>query len=327
MVNQDVVKYLVEGKRRGFSINLLKSKLLEGGFQESDVDEAINYLNAQSLKVPTTTAPSSPFMHRSPDIPPGTAWNAQPAKIEQQPTQEPQIKPTEIKAQPQSIAQTPTTTSLTQPKTQIVVSSREKLGTFKKIGMVIAHPSELFEKTKGEGVWPALKYLWITLLVPFIVLAVLSTLFASFVGLFGGAILSSIGFDSATIFEATGTITLYFALLIITGLAVLIFAIYPLLLIIGTGILHLFVKLYRGEGNYGDTFGATVYANTPQHVFFFILPIASIWSFVLSIFGVAIRHEISKLRAFLAIVTPAIIFALIWAVAFVMLMLISPSSA
>ncbi|MBU0466668.1 MAG: hypothetical protein KJ600_02375 [Nanoarchaeota archaeon] len=41
MVNEKVVNYLVEGKKKGFSIQLLKKKLLEGGFNENDVDEAI----------------------------------------------------------------------------------------------------------------------------------------------------------------------------------------------------------------------------------------------------------------------------------------------
>lgn len=41
MVNQDIVRYLEEGKRRGFSVQLLKQKLIEGGFAEADVDEAI----------------------------------------------------------------------------------------------------------------------------------------------------------------------------------------------------------------------------------------------------------------------------------------------
>lgn len=41
MVYQDIVKYLEEGKRRGFSIQLLKRKLLEGGFSEKEIDDAI----------------------------------------------------------------------------------------------------------------------------------------------------------------------------------------------------------------------------------------------------------------------------------------------
>ena len=50
MVNFDLVKYLAKGKRRGFSVNLLKTKLLQSGFQENDIDEAINYLNKKTDK-------------------------------------------------------------------------------------------------------------------------------------------------------------------------------------------------------------------------------------------------------------------------------------
>lgn len=41
MVNREIVKYLEDGVKRGFSVQLLKRKLLEGGFLEKDVDDAI----------------------------------------------------------------------------------------------------------------------------------------------------------------------------------------------------------------------------------------------------------------------------------------------
>lgn len=50
MVNQDIVNYLEEGKRRGFSVQLLKKKLVEGGFQEKDIDEAIAAMSAPMNK-------------------------------------------------------------------------------------------------------------------------------------------------------------------------------------------------------------------------------------------------------------------------------------
>lgn len=49
-MNQDIVKYLEEGKKRGFSIQLLKQKLLAGGFQEKDVDDAIAAMNVPQTK-------------------------------------------------------------------------------------------------------------------------------------------------------------------------------------------------------------------------------------------------------------------------------------
>lgn len=50
MVNQDVVNYLREGKKRGFSVHLLKRKLLEGGFQENEIEEAIIAIEVDEKK-------------------------------------------------------------------------------------------------------------------------------------------------------------------------------------------------------------------------------------------------------------------------------------
>lgn len=49
MVNQDLVKYLTEGRRRGFGLALLKKKLLEGGFEEDDIEEAIMALPVEPI--------------------------------------------------------------------------------------------------------------------------------------------------------------------------------------------------------------------------------------------------------------------------------------
>lgn len=48
MVNQDIVNYLREGKKRGFGLALLKKKLLEGGFEEEDIEEAIMTLPVEN---------------------------------------------------------------------------------------------------------------------------------------------------------------------------------------------------------------------------------------------------------------------------------------
>lgn len=53
MVNKDLVNYLTEGRKRGFSIQLLKSKLLEGGFAESDVNEAIAVVEQKQKPLPS----------------------------------------------------------------------------------------------------------------------------------------------------------------------------------------------------------------------------------------------------------------------------------
>ena len=44
MVNEDVAYYLREGRKRGFGFVVLKKKLLEGGYGNKDIDEAIELI-------------------------------------------------------------------------------------------------------------------------------------------------------------------------------------------------------------------------------------------------------------------------------------------
>lgn len=44
-VDKGIVKYLSEGSQRGFSLNLLRKKLVENGFSEHEINKAIEHLN------------------------------------------------------------------------------------------------------------------------------------------------------------------------------------------------------------------------------------------------------------------------------------------
>lgn len=53
MVQQDVIDYIKLGKERGYSVNLLKSKLLENGFAIQEINEAISIIeNGEKPPVP-----------------------------------------------------------------------------------------------------------------------------------------------------------------------------------------------------------------------------------------------------------------------------------
>jgi len=52
MANKDLVNYLEKGKKGGFSFSLLKNKLLEGGFFESDIDEAVEAVKSKLEEIP-----------------------------------------------------------------------------------------------------------------------------------------------------------------------------------------------------------------------------------------------------------------------------------
>lgn len=48
MVDENIVKYIKEGKRRGFSASLLKQKLAQGGFDKREVDKAMMMMSGKS---------------------------------------------------------------------------------------------------------------------------------------------------------------------------------------------------------------------------------------------------------------------------------------
>ncbi len=244
MADQNIINYLSEGLQKGYDIKLLKQKLLESGYNDLQINEAVNSIDLESN------------------------FNSE--------------------------------------------SLQKNLGIFSKIGKALAHPTELFQLTQSEGIFPALKYQIIILLVPLIIVSILIFLFFQtilffIIGFFG----SLSGATNNTNLWLIGSLTtipfiLFFTAFILIGIPVFTF--------VGTGILHLFVKLYGGNGTYGGTYKAMIYSSTPTILFGFI-PILnilfSIWTFILVIFGVSINHKISKLRSFLASITPAIIILIL----------------
>ena len=56
MVSQDIVNYLKEGQRRGFTIDRLKKELLNNGFDQNAVNEAAGLVQRPVQKVPQQVA-------------------------------------------------------------------------------------------------------------------------------------------------------------------------------------------------------------------------------------------------------------------------------
>lgn len=277
MVNQNIVKYLREGIKRGFNIPLLKQKLLEGGFRKDDIEEAANFVQG-SMKL-AVKKPAMPVREIS-----------RPVESIGKETTEPVNKKIEY------------------------IGSGEKLGVFSKLGKAFAHPVELFEKTKREGVFSSLKYLWFISLVPFILGALVIFLFlGALINLLMGFLVTS-GVPAMTIGVITFDFSLVESLLIILGWGVCLFVIFPIMMFVSAGIMHLFMKLFKGSGGYGGTFRSFVYSSTPS-VILMVVPIvngiAGIWTFVLNLFGLSINHEFSKLRAFLALLVGVLVVSII----------------
>ncbi len=47
MVNESIVKYLEQGKLRGLSVSVLKYNLVDKGYEEGDIDEAIYFIGEE----------------------------------------------------------------------------------------------------------------------------------------------------------------------------------------------------------------------------------------------------------------------------------------
>lgn len=191
-------------------------------------------------------------------------------------------------------------------------SQPQKLGLFRKIGKAFIHPITLFESTQDEGIWPALKYQFVLLLVPFIVISVL--IFALFQVLL--SFFTTLGIP-AVVLTLVSSLFSTFSLVFIAFFAITILIAVPILTFLGVVIMHLFVKIFGGNGTYKDTYKALVYSSTPSILLGFIpfVNIAvSVWSFILAVYALSIAHKISKLRAFFILITPLIIIIVLFIV-------------
>ncbi len=254
MVNQNVVNYLREGTRRGFSLNLLKQKLLERGFSEGDVNEAVTAYALESQDKREMLMPQQPQSEQS----------------------------------------------------VMVKQTSERIGIFHKIEKSIAHPVGLFEKTKREGAGTAFQYHLIISFVPFIIGTLLIVLFVRSLLEFSEK--SFISLDAKDVFDGLSAKLGAAGVLFVLSYALIIFIIVPLAMFLIGLFVHLFVKLYGGSGQYGATYSACTYGLTPSVLF---TPVTAPWSFVLMVYGLSIKHEISKWRAFFALLSCLLLIAII----------------
>jgi len=172
-------------------------------------------------------------------------------------------------------------------------STNAEFGFFQKIGLTLSDPNKLFQQTRHEGIWPALKY--ITLLA-LLVLAINLSL-----GMI--MLLLYVAGEGFIFGQVTGLmIGLIIPLLILAAATVAIVG-----SLILAGLYHLLVLLMGGKAGYAATYKALTYGATPGMI---LSPIpllgliGAIWNIVLMILGIASYHTISKTRAAVIILVP-----------------------
>ncbi len=202
-------------------------------------------------------------------------------------------------------------------------------GVIEKFKLCFLHPNQLFDRVKDEQGYegPIKFYLliaFINLIIANIILITLVTLMPpvaellGFIGpieIIGGLFSNIINTNLTIIFSVLGTF-------------------------LSAGFVHLFALIFGAKGGYHSTYKAIVYCTGPS---IFILPVSlipfvglfislsiSIWTLYLFLKGLSVFHNISMARAFgiatvMVITTIAIIFLVVFSLAFSLLGILSPT--
>jgi len=101
---------------------------------------------------------------------------------------------------------------------------------------------------------------------------------------------------------------------------------------VSAGLLHLWIRLFRGKGNYSKTYQLFVYTHTPRALLSWIPVIggliAWVYGFVLLVIGAQIFHSISRRRAIVIFIIPfllTVVLVLFGFIAFLLLLKNIPS--
>ena len=180
------------------------------------------------------------------------------------------------------------------------------IGYFSKLKAVLFSPREFFESIQSDDrIMPAYVFMLLSLLLYG---AVFGLLFAL---IFGGFLSTFLG----PLLGMGGALFIFIFILLFIGILFLVFSLFSF---VSAGLVHLFIKLFGGQGSYTKTYQAIAYSTgvmLPGTIIMLIPFVGAlailIWQFVLLLTGLSIFHQISKMRAFCAWVLPLIIISLI----------------
>jgi hypothetical protein len=171
-----------------------------------------------------------------------------------------------------------------------------------KIKQVLLEPAHFFKNLKKEkGIKSAFQYLLIF------------SLFATFLGFIVGQLFQNY---SAWLISKIFSLTVPQSNLSMGALIFFTFLGYCMSLVfsfVAAGVLHVWILIFGGKGNYSKTYQLFVYSRTPGFIIGwipFVGLIAWIYDLVLLIIGTQKVHSISKLKSILMYVIPAVLLGL-----------------
>lgn len=187
---------------------------------------------------------------------------------------------------------------------------------FRRCWNISIHPTDFFDQLKKEKVQGIAAPFWHVFLVH---------IFSNGLLLFLLGVLISIVIAVLPIPYEDTPISIGIVWLIILG-AYIVFLIGGIIsLFIGAGIYHLFVKLFKGQKGFAETFAVVAYASSPMLLSFtvFFNSLLAIYTVILTIIGVAKMHNISTGKAVAAILIPTGIFMVLLIGAYIVFLLVA----
>jgi len=181
--------------------------------------------------------------------------------------------------------------ALNNTQNNVQTSSSETMDFWDKLKYLLSSPNIFFDKIKSEK---GIKNAFLTLAIVLLSVSVVSygISFTIFHALSYGSLFAYglVGFFSTTFIVISFVLSL-------------------LMSFVYSGIVHLLVIGFKGEGNYAETYKAYVYSFIPFQILI-LIPLVGflsiIYSFILMIIGVAKLHNISKGKAALACLLPVV---------------------
>lgn len=174
-----------------------------------------------------------------------------------------------------------------------------------KIVGFIVHPTETFHAVRSDSMGDVMTY--------FALLLVINAILSALVAYFGLSVTSMMPGSPIASAGGAGGVIAAFIFAVIVGI---------IGLIISSIFLHLGVILMGGQGGFGATFKAVVFALTPYYVLGWLPVIglfAGLWGWIIEIIGVRELHELTSGKAFLAWLISLVIIVIIGIVLTVLL--------
>lgn len=175
---------------------------------------------------------------------------------------------------------------------------------FQKLKSILFQPNECWEEIKKEkGITDTIKYLLI--LIP------LSALLYFAIGIVSLNFAKPEQINQITKITGTFGLSIQMTLLIITiGLFLLFF----IATFLNSVLIHLFIKMFKGTGNFADTYKGFSYGATPQFILMgvpYVNQVSYFYMIYLQLLGLSKLHKISIWKAVGATVLAYVVLLLI----------------